>query len=646
MQKNAYFIFHANLAFSSIEVEQLPQVIDQTYFPLLKMLETHPSIKVGIEINGYSLELVAKLRPSWIEQFIDLHVKGQVELVGSGYMQIIGPLVPYIVNVQNQRIGLAVYQKVLGIRPKLAYVNEQTISSSMIDVYSEVGYSAIVMEWNNLFSANMSDWQKNYSFQPVHIRGLESSLPLIWTDTILFQQFQRTAHFEQSIEDYLDFLDNYLEPEHNCVPIYTSDLEVFNFRPGRFDTETALLKNEWLRIYEIIKYLKKFKFILPSQTLVALNSQFVLNPFSSSKPIFVKKQDKYSLSRWAACGRDANLINTLCCRFYSELSENSSADEWKSLLFFWGSDFRTHITLKKWRFVLHAIGKKILSSYQPDTITEQFFNQVPVKCLKECDNRLVIERENIQITFIKNKGFCLDSINYKGKKHPVGTVHHGEFSNISYVADLYTGSCVIESAITGKVTDLVLPSYFDVRENKAGQMLLNAHIPMKDLGFLKKVWTIDFQNNFIRFHAELLLNKFVYGSIRLGSFTMKTVDDHVWYETHNGGQKFERFFLKDQINQHSAKSILQSSHSGLGATEGEIRFGSYFDPDFEVNLKIEQVLSRPFVMLQSYSEKNHRLNRIFFSVQEIDDTLKENNEKINRVFYTSWGFNFFCDKMH
>ena len=48
--------------------------------------------------------------------------KDQVEIVGSGYSQIIGPLVPYEVNIKNHQIGLNEYNKILGITPKTVLV--------------------------------------------------------------------------------------------------------------------------------------------------------------------------------------------------------------------------------------------------------------------------------------------------------------------------------------------------------------------------------------------------------------------------------------------------------------------------------------------------------------------------------------------
>ena len=243
MNKLLYKIYHANLAFSAIPKDQLSIVIEKTYFPLLDLIDS-TNTKIALEISGYSLEIIQSLHPNWIDRFKILHKKGLIELIGSGYMQIIAPLVPYEINLKNQLTGLETYQKILEITPSIVFVNEQTFSSSIVDIYNQVGYKAIVMEWNNSYTLHKSSWIKGYSHTPVIVQGIDAELPIIWSDTVLFQQFQRYIHNETSLDDYKSFLYNYLDEKHTCVPIYSSDLEIFNLRPGRFETEAVITYDE------------------------------------------------------------------------------------------------------------------------------------------------------------------------------------------------------------------------------------------------------------------------------------------------------------------------------------------------------------------------------------------------------------------
>jgi hypothetical protein len=73
----------------------------------------------------------------------------------------------------------------------------------------------------------------------------------------------------------------------------------------------------------------------------------VLQLESPNCPVPVKKQRKYNLARWAVTGRDNTAINGACERIYRGMLECPDAN-WKELCYLWASDFRTHLTQKRW----------------------------------------------------------------------------------------------------------------------------------------------------------------------------------------------------------------------------------------------------------------------------------------------------------
>lgn len=634
LNKIFYTIYHANLAFSAIEESEIPHVIDKCYFPLLELVKTL-HVKVGLELSGFTLEKIQYYRPEWITQFKHLCNNHAMELIGSGYMQIIGPLVPYEVNIKNQRIGLETYHSILGITPCIAYINEQTFSQSMIDIYQEVGYQAIAMEWNNAFSIHPK-WKPSYAHFPAIAQGIKTELPIVWTDSILFQQFQKTVHHEQTVEDYLYFFHNHISKKHKCIPIYSSDLEIFNYRPGRFETEATLLNDEWERMKELISLLNHHgTFELPSSLIQPhMISHHRLSLTTSAHPIIVKKQDKYSLGRWAACGHDANYINTLCYNVLSNVSSKvASKSEWKELLQFWGSDYRTHTTLKKWSSALHALHAK----NTPCTTQHSQNTYETDNVMKVSENHLVFEKEDILVSFLPKKGMALESMHIKGVKQPFGTIKHGEISHIGYVADFFTGTTVIESAHTKKITDLVPISSYHLEKISPYCYRLNSTILLKNSATEYKSWTIDTLNKTLTLTIALKLPSLLLGSIRLGAFTLlpQKQTKTLAYWCKNGGQEFEHYALtRTDIKHHLSKSLLQSSSGGIGATSGEIIFTC--NNTKLVTLYIHQKKSSPFIMLQHNESFKKSLTRLFFSVQELDDTLKHNEEKLARTFYVEY----------
>jgi predicted glycosyl hydrolase (DUF1957 family) len=135
----------------------------------------HEGIPIGVELTGWTLKTIEAIEPAWVERFRRLLHDGKCELIGSGYTQLIGPLVPYAVNRHNQRLGMDVYQRLLGCRPKLALVNEMAFSAGIVPAYKEAGYQAIIFEKENALLAKREEQGQN----PENLQALRKQLPLV-----------------------------------------------------------------------------------------------------------------------------------------------------------------------------------------------------------------------------------------------------------------------------------------------------------------------------------------------------------------------------------------------------------------------------------------------------------------------------------
>ncbi len=96
---------------------------------------------------------------------------------------------------------------------------------------------------------------------------------------------------------------------------------------------------------------------------------------------------------------------------------------------------------------------------------------------------------------------------------------------------------------------------------------------------------------------------FIRGSIRVGVITLdKTfaLKDGI-IKVKNGNKYYEKIKLKNsEIDQHTTKSLTQSSISGLGCTNGIIKFKN---DDFSFKIDLDREKSYPFVMLQNNKDK-------------------------------------------
>lgn len=612
-----YSFYHLNLMFSSISKNERSNVVEKCYWPLLRLCEN--DYKIGIELTGLTLEIINDIDKKWISKFKSLIKKNKVELIGSGYSQIIGPLVPHEVNQWNQKLGIQTYIEILGERPETALVNEMAYSSGLLDHYINNGYSNVIMEINNSFDLNI-EWKNNRPSKVENQSG--KSINIIWADSIAFQKFQRFVSKDETFKNYNLYINNY-----SCeyMPLYSSDAEIFDYRPGRFKEESILSDSisEWNLIEKIYKHLNNsnHNFIFPRDISVINSNTTTCKIESAQKPIVVKKQNKYNINRWALSGRNDQMLNTLCYNFFHKIKKLTSDEPWKKLCFIWSSDFRTHISDDRWNELMELINS-ISKEFKLKTNSEkQIFSSEKEIFFNE--RFIELKNNNLELIVDSKKGLTINRFsNKKSKKSLLGKIQHGFFDEIKYGFDYFSGHSIIERLGKRKVTDLENNrlQYFKndkstvlKTKNDNPEYLIQSelHFNDNDITILKK---IECQKRELA-----LINPFIFTFIP-GSWDQ----DSLFYSTNNGGDKIESYRLKDSFSHSERHSYLISSINGFGNTEGILTIGDKFKA-----VKFEIDLSKSFLIPTIMYEKTHNsfLLRLSYSAQEIDETFRESENK-------------------
>jgi hypothetical protein len=636
-----YSFFHLNLAYSSIEQEDQTRVIECCYWPLLRLARDR-NLPFGIELSGCTLEMIAAIDPIWVQELAYLVNDGPCELIGSGYAQVIGPLVSPEVTSANLRIGHKVYQDLLGVRPKLALLNEQAFSAGLVPLYREAGYKAIIMEWNNP-SRDHPEWDTEWRYLPQRAKGSQGSeIDLIWNESIAFQKFQRYAHGELDLDELLDYVASHQTSHLRAFPVYGNDVEIFDYRPSRYMTEASIQKEgEWRRIdafYAALLQIPDMRFIQPSE-LMQLQDQpgagRCLELGSAAQPIPVKKQDKYNVVRWAVTGRDDLCINTRCRQIHAAMQKSSavSEEDWKELCYLWSSDFRTHITPKRWtayqqrleecakRWCGDGAGKAVRESVQKSAVLRAGRARFSIEVHRR-GRFLEVRGERIEVRLNCLRGLALDAFTDKAlTERPVcGTLHHGHFDDIGWGADYYSGHLVLESPGHAKITDLnaVEPKVFEIEDGLCIQASI--HTP---LGTIKKCWLIDDAKGRLRLTQSLNWAEPVLGSLRLGHITLlhDAFDtDILSYYSHNGGVDLESFRLAGRdVNHGRPVSFLVSANQAIGMTEGVVELG---DNRHRLVLECDMNQAALIGLVTHNNVQGKLLTRLAFSARELDDTSK------------------------
>ena len=638
---------HLNLAYSAISEKDRAKVLDRCYWPLLR-LARKLALPFGIEITGYTLEEIGRIDPSWIAELRSLINDGNCEFIGSGYAQIIGPLVPDKVNHKNLMLGTQVYQEILGVHPKLALINEQAYSAGLLPIYKYEGYEAIIMEWNNPYKSH-PEWDPEWRYCPQLAKGTSNTrLSLIWNKSITFQKFQRYAHGEIALDEFLSYLNSHLSMRNRALCLYGNDVEIFDFRPARYKTEAPICdQSEWERIeqlYAAINNNSNYEIIAPSGVLKLLNEPAagnVLELQSAAYPIPVKKQDKYNVTRWAVTGRNDLDINTRCWKIYNNLERESGAtdSDWRELCYLWGSDFRTHITKSRWEEYLKRLKDceqkwkyketQILNSSTYRKITS------PQLRISRSGRFLDIEGSRLRVRFNCLKGLAIESFTDMtvAPEALIGTVGHGYYDDISWSADYYSGHLIFEPEGHGKVTDLAEVKPIITRTDEGENIFVS--IPTL-FGVIEKNWLVKDSLGEIVLTYKLNWTRPVLGSLRLAFLTLlpDAFDrNSMFYETKNGGNDAERFQLAKEIVDHGkmVSTRVSASHA-LGITDGTLKIGDSYKNMRLCFRKDEACL----VGMISYRSVLDRIfARIVLSAKELDETAHESllNNRIFTITY-------------
>jgi hypothetical protein len=369
-----YTVFHGNLAFSSIPEEHYGKVIDRCFWPIVDLLGRYPEIKLGFEFPSYTLDIINKEDPLLVKTLGDYWNEGRCEIIGSGYCQTIFPLIPASVNARNLALGNKHYQRLFGRPPVTAFVNEQTYSGGMPKLYADNGYENLIMDWENVASSHAYAENIRYGTQWA-VGQDDARITVIWNSTISFQKFQRYFQGEMNLEEYIAYLQShYSETEDRAFLLYGSDWEIFDYRPG--DPDISYRKDggeEMKRIVALFDYLAndpRFELVTPAEVARLFPPKKEISLETAEYPVPCKKQEKYNVTRWAACGRDNIRLNTQCFQLWrninrikslAKITRNSQAGEkaealYQDLVYLWGSDFRTYTTDEKYLTFRNKMG--------------------------------------------------------------------------------------------------------------------------------------------------------------------------------------------------------------------------------------------------------------------------------------------------
>jgi len=229
-------------------------------------------------------------------------------------------------------------------------------------LYIESGFQNIITIWE--WASKISILDNKEKFKPKIITSNLGNLNVIWNSYISYQKFQRYVNGEIEKKEYFDYILKNKSKNISCFPFYGSDMEIFGYKNPVLGLEgTGKEIGRFREILEEIEKDEELEFILPSEIPEKFKPDGEIDLKSARFSIMGKKQDKFTVTRWATCGRDNSKSNALC---YSALKkirtiygidndENKRKNLISELCDCWASDFRTHAVEEKYSKFSHMI---------------------------------------------------------------------------------------------------------------------------------------------------------------------------------------------------------------------------------------------------------------------------------------------------
>lgn len=625
-----YTAWHLNMNYSSLEKADRPKVIEKCYWPLLNLAES-TGCPQGIEISGSSLRIIEQLDSSWLKKLIALETQGLVEVIASGYEQIVGPLAPARVNLANLIYGNKVIQELLGVSPSVSFVSEQCASSGVLSVHEDAGFGATVMEWENAWIANPS-WPKNIGWSPQRFKT-SSGIGIIWNHSRLFQGLQKFVHGELPLSALTRSYENAKGYPDTAFCFYGGDTETFDFRAQRFSTEALLRTGEWNRLEKVVRMTidSGAKWLRPSNLLPELPSEGI-NPFTFQNQILTKKQDKYNAVRWAVSGRDNYDLNNYAHHLSSLQTSSGNREQMDvaAVLPIWASDLRTHLTDLRWAELQRQHPGRASFSSSPQH--EKFGRKLPEKS-SLATGGLVLESDFISLFIDPSKGCTIEAAVVKCPCNVslFGRLPYGSLCGPLHSPDWYSGNVVYQSPAQPQDSDIaVRVSDFKIKTNG---LALETQFSTRNFD-ITKIFQLAPDESWFDTTLEFKFKADRVGTLRAGFLTLMP-DAWNWKSTifgsHDGGYHENRWPIAEfSFDMGLPVSPNVSATNLAGISEGIFWIS---DPHHKLEVQLDPYSRGAALMLAVNMASTHNLFRSFFSIQEYDDTFKAGRSDSLRLSY-------------
>lgn len=606
-------LIQLNLNQGALEPGQRRGVITRCYRPLLQLLDGRPWLRLALAASGHTLERAARLEPGWVTALREGIDSGQIEFLGMGDTQLVGPLVPAAVNRWNQELGRETYLRLLGVSPRVALVNELAWSQGLVDAYLDAGYEALVGEWSCTRTFH-PEWREEWCRRAVWTESPSGRrIRLLWTEHVVRDGFLGALRDETEPERFAEAVLERAGPRPGHVFVPAGEAEAFDPQVGRTSNAAGgLPSREWQRMGALCDLLhgRGLEFAAPSSVLddprlasdVSLDLTLAQHPIALGRPA-------QRVTGWALAGWDNPGVNARCFARAKELERvGATAGDWRLLCRAWGSDLRADLSERRWRRF-----EASLPARPGGALLDSAFTEAPLRTrrVERGGRRLAVGTEGVRVVLDLRRGLAVDSLCLlrAGPAALLGTQRPGARGSGAIEPDCTSGHAVLEYPSGRRVTDLQAAE--PEIEDRTRCVLVRARI-QTELGTLRKE---------VRVHAQRLVILYRFSDLglrpaarlRAGALTLfdASFGETLWVSCANGGAR-ERLRLDPDVRE----AVFGATDGWIALDDGQV--------GFEVSWPQEEAPALPVVT--ALREGERRLVRLEFTLNEVDTTFRPGAE--------------------
>ena len=211
---NTTILLHANILYAEIPFKNIPQIVENSYIPVLKGILKYPEIKIVLNFSGFTLEVlngehpdIYKGNPEAISLIKKAIKNKQIELTGTSWSHAVLPIMPLDLIKLDIELYNQTIKRILNYEPKGFFPPELGISPLLPEILKNMGY-----EWC-FFDKDFIDFTKKGHLNTFN--DFEPSAPLSFTKQTAKAKFSGLL----TQVNHLNYMKKLLKEQKNYLPI-------------------------------------------------------------------------------------------------------------------------------------------------------------------------------------------------------------------------------------------------------------------------------------------------------------------------------------------------------------------------------------------------------------------------------------------